>query len=71
VFSHFSGVGGADCVCRASFAGWFCEGVASWVVGANSDRHSMTAVWGGLGNGIEIEPVESWLLLAGLELLSE
>ena len=31
----------------------------------------MTAVWGGLGNGIEIEPVESWLLLAGLELLSE
>ena len=24
---------GADCVCRACFAGWFCEGAASWVVG--------------------------------------
>ena len=35
--------GGADCVCRAHFVGWFCEGAASWVVGANSDRHSILA----------------------------
>jgi len=58
---------GADCVCRACFAGWFCEGAASWVVGASSDRHSMT-VWGGLGDGIDIEPTESWLLFVRLEL---
>ena len=63
--------GGADCVCRARFTGWFCEGAASWVVGASSDRNSMAAVWGGLGNGIDIEPIESWLLLAKLELLFE
>jgi hypothetical protein len=63
--------GKADCVCRARFAGWLCEGAASWVVGVSSDRHSMAVVWGRLGDGIGIEPTESWLLFVGLELLCE
>jgi len=32
------------------------------VVGASSLRHSMAVVWGGLGDGLDIEPTESWLL---------
>ena len=28
----------------------------------------MTGVWGGLGDGIDIEPTESWLLFVRLEL---
>jgi hypothetical protein len=61
---------GADCVCHARFAGWLCGGAASWVVaiGASSFRHSMAVVWGGLGDGIDIE---SWLILDRLELLCE
>ena len=63
--------GGADCVCHARFAGWFCGGAASWVVGASSFRHSMAVVWGRLGDGIGMEPTESWLLFDRLELLCE
>ena len=48
--------GGADCVCRARFTGWFCEGASSWVVGAKSDRHLMAVARGGLGDGINIDP---------------
>ena len=44
---------------------WFCEGAASWLVSASSDRHSMAVVWDGLWDGIDIEPTESWLLLSG------
>ena len=60
--------GGADCVCRAHFAGWFFWGAASWLVGASSFRHSIPVVWGGLGDGIDIEPTESRLLLLGWNL---
>ena len=64
-FLFFVVCGGADCVCRACFAGYFCEEATSWVVGARSFRHLMAVVWGGLGEVIGIEPTESdsWLLL--------
>ena len=51
--------GGVDCVCRACFSGWFCEGAASWVVGTSLDRHLMAVVWGRLGDGTDIKPTES------------
>ena len=69
--------GEGDCVCRARFAGWFCGGAASWVVGAISFRHSiaqplLAVVWGGrLEDVIDIEPTESRLLFYRLELLCE
>jgi len=31
----------------------------------------MAVVWGGLGNGLDIEPTDSWLFLVRLELLCE
>jgi hypothetical protein len=31
----------------------------------------MAVFWGGLGDGIDIEPTESWLLFVRLELLCE
>jgi hypothetical protein len=63
--------GVADGVCCARYAGWFCEEATSWVVGASADRHSMAVVWGGLGDGIDIEPTESSLLFVRLEVLCE
>jgi hypothetical protein len=70
-FSLFRGVcGKVDCVCRARFAGWFCGGAASWVVGASSFRHFIAALFGGLRDGLNIEPIESWPFVCWLVAMS-
>jgi hypothetical protein len=61
--SLLSGMWGSRLCLPCTF--WFCEGAASWLVSASSDRHSMAVVWDGLWDGIDIEPTESWLLLSG------
>ena len=67
--SLLSGMWGSRLCLPCTF--WFCEGAASWLVSASSDRHSMAVVWGGLGDGLDNEPTELWLNFVRLELLCE
>ena len=46
-----SGTGEVSCVCRARFACWSWERVASWLVGAGSERQVIAVVCGsGIGD---------------------
>jgi len=46
-------------------------GAASCLVGAGSERHTMTAVCGWLGDGADIAPTQSWILFVWLKIICE
>ena len=68
VSSYFWYRGGHLVVCRARFACWSWERVASWLVGAGSERQVIAVA---CGSGIGDVLIELWFLFVWLDTLCE